>query len=217
MIMNKKSLSAALAAALFLSAASLANAAVPESGKLDFTVLRGGREIGTHRLEFARQGDELKVDIGTDIAVKMLGIAVYRFEHEGHETWRDGQLVSLESKTNDDGTPHRLAVNAADGKLVVNGDARQGDENPAVIPASLWNEDLVRQNALLNTLDGSSMEVTVREVGAETVEVNGEPVTATHYSVTGKLERELWYDAAGVLVQVKFNGADGSEISYVLK
>ena len=218
MRMNNKALSAAIAAsALFLSAARLANAALPESGKLDFTVLRGGSEIGTHRLEFSRQGDELKVDIGTDIAVKMLGIAVYRFEHEGHETWRDGQLVSLESKTNDDGTPHHLAVNAADGKLVVNGDARQGDENPDVIPASLWNEDLVKQNALLNTLDGSSMDVTVREVGPETVEVNGEPVTATHYSVTGKLERELWYDAAGVLVQVKFAGSDGSEISYVLK
>ncbi|WP_367272434.1 DUF6134 family protein, partial [Parvibaculum sp.] len=42
-------------------------------------------------------------------------------------------------------------------------------------------------------------------------------VAATHYSVTGKLNRELWYDDKGVLVQVKFDGSDGSEITYVLR
>jgi len=103
------------------------------------------------------------------------------------------------------------------GKLVVDGDGRQGDEEIDVIPASLWNDDLVKQSTLLNTLDGSSMPVTIANLGTENVDVNGKPVAATHYSVTGKLNRELWYDDEGVLVQVKFNGSDGSEISYVLR
>ena len=214
--MNWKTLAAATAAS-FLLLSGAANAAVPPGGELDFTVLRGGDEIGTHRLVFTRDGDELKVKIDTDVAVKMLGIAVYRFEHDGSEVWRNGHLVALESKTNDDGTPHRLAVKEDGGKLVVDGDGRQGDEKIDVIPASLWNDDLVKQNALLNTLDGSSMPVTVANLGTENVDVNGKPVAATHYSVTGKLNRELWYDDQGVLVQVKFNGSDGSEISYVLR
>lgn len=216
--MNKKPAFLALVASvLFLSGATIASAAVPPGGELDFTVIRGGDEIGTHRLAFKQEGDELKVNIDTDVAVKMLGIAVYRFEHEGHETWRNGHLVSLESNTNDDGTPHHLAVKEEDGKLVVDGDGRQGTEQEGIIPASLWNEDLVKQSVLLNTLDGSAMPVSVSKVGPENIEANGKSVTATHYSVTGKLQRELWYDENGVLVQVKFAGSDGSEITYVLR
>ncbi|MAU60015.1 MAG: hypothetical protein CMI62_04700 [Parvibaculum sp.] len=216
--MNRKPLFAAFAASMFLlSGVNAASAAAPSGGELDFTVLRGDDEIGTHRLVFTQDGDELKVKIDTNVAVKMLGIAVYRFEHDGSEIWRDGHLVSLESKTNDDGTPHRLEVKEENGKLVVDGDGRQGTEQIGVIPASLWNDNLVKQTALLNTLDGSSMPVTVGKLGTETVEVNGKPVAATHYSVTGKLNRELWYDENGVLVQVRFAGADGSEITYVLR
>lgn len=216
--MNRKPLFAAVAASmLFLSGVSAASAAVPPGGELDFTVLRGDDEIGTHRLVFTQDGNDLKVKIDTNVAVKMLGIAVYRFEHDGSEVWRDGHLVSLKSKTNDDGTPHHLDVEEENGKLVVDGDGRQGTEQIDVIPASLWNDNLVKQTALLNTLDGSNMPVTVGKLGTETVEVNGKPVSATHYSVTGKLNRELWYDENGVLVQVRFAGNDGSKITYVLR
>ena len=61
------------------------------------------------------------------------------------------------------------------------------------------------------------MPVTVTRVGAEIVEAGGRNVSATHYSVTGQLNRELWYDANGVLVQVQFAGSDGSQISYILQ
>jgi len=192
-------------------------AAVPASGELNFTVMREGDEIGSHRLVFNAGDDGLVVDIETDIAVKVMGIAFYRFEHEGHEVWTDGQLVAINSVTNDDGTDHRLTAIAEGGVLLVDGDARKEPEAATIIPASLWNHALVAQSALLNTLDGSNMSVTVTEVGLEIVEANARNISATHYSVTGGLNRELWYDAEDVLVQVRFDGADGSEITYVLK
>lgn len=206
------------ASALIIAMTGLggAQAAVPTSGELNFTVMREGDVIGSHRLVFSANDDELTVDIDTDIAVKVMGIAFYRFEHEGHEVWTDGHLVSINSTTNDDGTDHRLNAVAEDGVLLVDGDARQEQEVASIIPASLWNHALVAQSALLNTLDGSNMSVVVTEVGQEIVEANERNISATHYSVTGNLSRELWYDAENVLVQVKFDGADGSEITYVL-
>lgn len=194
-----------------------AQAAVPASGELNFTVMREGDEIGSHRLVFNTGDDGLVVDIETDIAVKVMGIAFYRFEHEGRELWADGQLVSINSTTNDDGTDHRLNAVAEDGVLLVDGDARQEQEVASVIPASLWNHALVEQSVLLNTLDGSNMSVVVTEVGKEIVEANERNISATHYSITGGLNRELWYDAENILVQVQFEGGDGSEITYVLK
>ena len=40
-------------------------------------------------------------------------------------------------------------------------------------------------------------------------------VNARHYSLTGELEREVWYDESRVLVRVRFEGSDGSENLYV--
>lgn len=193
-----------------------AQAAVPTSGELNFIVMREGDAIGSHRLVFNEADDKVTVDIDTDIAVKVMGIAFYRFEHEGHEVWTDGQLVSINSTTNDDGTDHRLNAVAEDGVLLVDGDARKEPEVATIIPGSLWNHALVAQSALLNTLDGSNMPVVVTEVGNEIIEVNERNISATHYSVTGGLNRELWYDAENILVQVQFEGGDGSEITYVL-
>ncbi len=194
-----------------------AHAAVPASGELNFIVMREGDEIGTHRLVFSESEEGLTIDVKTDIAVTVFGIAFYRFEHEGHELWVDGQLVSISSRTNDDGTDHRLDAVAEDGVLLVDGDARKEPEVATIIPASLWNHALVAQSVLLNTLDGSNMSVSVTEVGQEIVEAKERNISATHYSVTGALNRELWYDAENVLVQVQFDGADGSEITYILK
>jgi hypothetical protein len=49
------------------------------------------------------------------------------------------------------------------------------------------------------------------------VTARGRSVEARHYQLSGELERELWYDAAGVLVQVRFKGKDGSDIRYELR
>lgn len=213
--------SLALAALITTAAATAAHAAaIPADGELDFTVLRDGEEIGTHVLRFASGTDgNLDVDVATDIAVEVMFVTVYRFEHQGHEHWQDGRLFTLTSTTDDDGEAHDLVVNATGDTLAVadNGAAEQrpGD----LLPASLWNDGIVagERTTLLNTLDGSAMDVSVEYLGDEQVEGEDGPVAARHYRLTGDLARELWYDQQGVLVKVRFSGEDGSDIQYVLR
>lgn len=208
---------AAVAVAAGVMPFSAQAATVPPDGVLSFQVIREGSPIGTHELRFSVRDGGTAVDIETDVAVKLAFITVYRFEHEGHELWRDGHLVSLNSTTNDDGTDHRLEVKAQGGELAVDGDANQARLPQETIPASLWNMDLVEQSQLLNTLDGSLMSVSIREVGPETVSAGGEEIAATHYVIEGDLEREVWYSDEGLLVRVRFKGSDGSEIVYRLR
>jgi hypothetical protein len=212
-------LAAAALLAAVISPAALSAAILPKSGKLDFTVLRNGSAIGTHVLTFADNGPRIDVAIRTNIAVKIpvIGIALYRFAHEGSEIWQDGRLVRLVSKTDDNGTPKRVSATAAGAGLAVDGSAKQWRTGGPVIPASLWNPHLVQQPALLNTLDGSRMAVTVRFAGEENVPVRGRNVKAKHYIVDGELKRELWYDSDWMLVMVRFAADDGSEIRYVLQ
>ncbi|MEK9645088.1 MAG: DUF6134 family protein [Alphaproteobacteria bacterium] len=214
---SSKTFLALMACLLSLSSFSPVRAAVPHDGNLDFTVLRDGDEIGSHRLHFSNGEEGLRVDIKTNIQVKMMFITAYRFEHDGHEIWRDGRLTRLWSKTNDDGKKHDLNVAAAGGKLVVEGDGKRDDAPAEIVPASLWNENILKGGTILNTLDGRGMKVAVKNMGADVIEARGHRIQATHYAITGDLERELWFDSNAVLVKVRFKGNDGSEIQYVLR
>lgn len=204
-----------LVALLMALAGSQAFAAPPPGGQLNFTILRNGSEVGSHEMLFRRTPDDLQIDIATKVLVKVAFIPVYRFEHEGHEVWHGDRLTRLWSKTNDDGTSHALNVTAAGPALAVLADGNPVVDRPLRIPASLWHEGILRQSAILNTLDGSSMAIAVSDLGSENIPVAGRPVPARHYAITGDLQRELWYDEHNVLVKVRFKAKDGSDIEYI--
>ena len=193
-------------------------AILPANGLLDFSVIRNGEKIGTHVLSFRQANNRIDVDIQTRIAVKIAFITVYRFEHDGHEKWKDGKLVRMETKTNDDGTDHTLQV-SADGahKLHVVSDGRESEIAPDMVPASLWNPAFIRTHELMDSLVGTPLNIKIADKGEETVDVRGKPVQAHHYSMTGDLARELWYDDKGILVRMALTGKDGTNVDYVLR
>lgn len=217
MFLKLPAVAAAIASLVFAISqfSATAQAAPPPSGVLDFTVLRNGSEVGRHEMLFQNEPDGLKIDIRTNVAVKVAFITAYRFEHEGHEVWRGGHLARLWSKTNDDGTKHVLDVTAGGDNLVVMADGKEPEKSSTTIPASLWNERIVQQKNILNTLDGSRMAIQVADLGIETVPVKNARVSARHYVISGDLQRELWYDAQNVLVKVRFKAKDGSDIEYL--
>lgn len=192
---------------------------VPASGNLEFTVLRDGDEVGSHVIRFHDAAGEVKVEVKTQVNVKLpfIGLSVYHFDHEGHEVWRDGALVSLESATDDDGEAKAVTVRREGDVLRVDSRGTQHASSGQLLPASLWHPDIVRHSVLLNTLDGHEMQVVITEQGTDEVQVRGQTVSARHVVVSGGLNRELWYDADGVLVKVAFAAKDDSQIEYVLK
>lgn len=205
------------ALALATHAVAARAAIIPPSGKLDFSVIRDGEKIGTHVLSFRQDKDRLEVDIRTRIAVKVAFITVYRFEQDGHEVWKGGKLVRMQTKTHDDGTDHtlRVSTNGA-GRLRVVGDGRESEAAPNAVPASLWNPAFIRTHALMNSLVGTPLDFKVVYKGEENVTVKGKPVRARHYSLTGEMPRELWYDRNWVLVRMTLKGKDGSPVQYLL-
>lgn len=176
-------------------------ASVPASGRLAFDVIRKDRDIGDYVVTFHGAGNDLTVNIATDVRVKVpvIGVSAYRFTQSSTETWRGGHIAALTSRTDDNGTAH---------------DIRLGPSS--LVPASLWNADLLHASRVLNTIDGSTDAISVRTVGTETVTTGHGPVKATRYTLRGGLDRDLWY-AGARLVHVRFAAEDGSQIDYVLK
>lgn len=189
----------------------------PVETHLDFTVLKDGSPIGHHQIVLNRDGDNASVSIKTNILVRVAYVPVYRFEHAGNEIWRNGRLVSLRSQTNDDGDKHNLVAEARGNHLEVDGDGLQSRAESGIIPASLWDQDLVKQKILLNTLTGKQMPVSVTDLGEEAIHSRGKETRTDHYKITGELQRDVWYDRSGTLVQVEFKAKDESDILYVLE
>lgn len=175
---------------------------IPSNGSLNFDVVRKGKDIGDHSYKFSGQNDNFTVNVVTDIAVKvpLIRTTAYSFNHKSVESWKGGQLQQISSSTNDDGEPHQLKT-----------------ANKGALPASLWNDDIVRSGKLMNTIDGKIMSVRAADLGTETVKTKRGNVSAHHYRLSGDLARDLWYDSEGNLAQVMFKADDGSTVMYIRK
>jgi Family of unknown function (DUF6134) len=215
----------AAACALVLLAATAERAAAAADGLPDpmtlygddmaFAVWRSGSQIGEHRVTFAREDGALFVRSLFDIAVKFLGVTVYRFRYTAEETWRGGKLQALVTTIDDDGT--KTAVNAKedDGKLDVAGPATHEEIAGFILPSTHWNAQVIEASRVLNTLDGKVDEVRLVPVGVESVPVGTATREATHYRYTGAVTAESWYDAEGHWLKLRFPGKDGTPIDYV--
>ena len=159
---------ALLAGALLLlgaATASLASAGpIPPSGRMAFEVLRNGSPIGTHTLRFRRDGEVTEVDIAIDLAVRVLGITVYRYTHRNTERWQGESLLSLTSATDRNGTP--LQVRARRNGAAIEVDSSEAGRYaapPDLVTTSYWHPGFVRSRKL-DTQGGRMLQVTITAV-----------------------------------------------------
>jgi hypothetical protein len=191
--------------------------ALPSTGRFDYEVIRKGEKIGTHSVVFRHSGRDLEVATRTDIAVKLLGVTLYRFRYQAEESWIDGQLARLTSRTDNDGEP--LAVN-----LAKTGDRIRGTCNgipldlPAnTIPISVWHPDFIRQSVILDQYKCAAQKVRTTDRGIELIPAGPRSVKARHYALTGDVRRDVWYGPDGQTLQVLFPAKDGSKIAFVMQ
>jgi hypothetical protein len=197
------------------SSNDLALARFHPAGRLDYKIVRHGDEIGFLSIEFIRNRNQLTVRTHAKIVVTFIGIPLYRFVHEAEEQWVNGKLLSLTSRSNDNGEPRQVAFRVDGDRLRGTYNGRVRDYPATLIPASLWNPETLHQTVLLDPIRGRDRQVTVIEKGEEAIKIKGQVVTADHYAITDKITRDIWYDSNGRLVQVRFSAKDGSEIEIV--
>jgi Family of unknown function (DUF6134) len=141
---------------------------------LRFTVMRGRSKIGIHTVEFRPRPAGLAVNTVIDLAVRVVFITVFRYQHECEDLWASGQLVSLRSRTNEDGKRYAVeAMAEPDGIRVV------GPGGPLVVGSrlltsnSLWDPLLVDQQRLIDAQHGGEIGLVVHRRGAESLMLAG--------------------------------------------
>lgn len=184
---------------------------------LEMEIRRDGTPVGSHRVSFARRADGIAVTARSEIAVRLLGIVVYRFTYESRSLWNDGRLLRLESETDDNGRRTRVKAEANGEMLSVEGPAGTRAIPADTLPTDHWNPVVLERRAVLNTIAGTLDRVAIRAVGPERLTTPAGPATAQRFAYAGDLTVEAWYDEAGRWTALRFTAADGSVIDYACR
>jgi hypothetical protein len=208
------------ACGLLLSATAWAAADAPawpgRLGAYVFQVTRDGKPIGTQTVTLKQDGDVLTVTTESVIAVRMMGIVVYRLHQVLTDTYRGNRLVSLSTETKD-------SDGSVVGKITREGNRWTGrigkqkrDFECDCGSTTMWHRDVLKGSMIIEISKGRSRSITVEDKGAEVLDLPEGQVETRHLVVKGEIERDVWYDPAGNLVAARQKGSDGSDIRQYL-
>lgn len=185
--------------------------------KIQFDVYRKGVQVGSHTVTFEQVSSGYRVESDFGISIRFLSLEAYRFRYRSEALWRNGGLNWIKASVDENGEDFRFeAVRAGDAMRVQLPDGRTTLPAP-IFPTNHWNAEVLTQKRVLNTLTGRPSAVAIVRMGEERVPTENGEVLATRYVYTGDLETEVWYDAAGRWVKMRFEGSDGSIIDYVCR
>ena len=188
---------------------------IPPGGRLAFEAFRKGSRIGTHTIDFSRSGDTVTARIDVQFAAGLGPITLYRYTMRGTEQWVGGRFATLETETDDDGTPHRVSVNRTAAGLLVRSLGEPDRMLPAAsLPLTHWA--VASMSApLFNPQDGKPMMCQAAPIGTQAVSLlDGRRINAEAFNLTGEISMQEWYDDSQIWVKLQAKAKDGSEIVY---
>ncbi len=163
--------------------------------QLDFDVYLDDKPVGVHRVIVDNTAGEKRVQVEAQFDIKFLAFTAYKYRHRADETWRNGCIAELETRTNDNGK--MLTVDAQQGPqgLVV----KTGEESTSLAGCvrtfAYWDPGLLRSQRLLNTQTGEYEQASLRQLDNKPLSFKGREYGSRRYvlSVDGKADIELWY------------------------
>ena len=187
----------------------------PPGKSLGFDVRRKGSKIGEHLLTFDQDGDNLTVHVAVELKVGLGPIVLFRYKHNATEVWKNGQLASIDTVTNDDGTPNKVSGRATPTGFMVEGTkAKLYTAPPDALPATHWNRKQL-DGPWINTQDGRLLRPKITPMGPDMIPVaSGAKIQADHFALTGDAILETYYDSTSNWAGLNFKAGDGSLILY---
>lgn len=167
-------------------------------------------KIGTYTNIIRDTGAEVSVRNEFRVQVKVLLVVAHKEIGSSRESWKDGRLVSFESKTQENG--EKSVVNGrANGEKFVIETPNGPREAPAdVFPNNPWSMNILKAKVLLGTKSGSLYNVSASDGVKKDLEFAGQTVTTDYFLVDGDAKYELWFDERGI--PLKFTEIDKKSV-----
>ena len=182
--------------------------------EIEFDVYRNGEKVGFHKVNFFDQANRLKVTSEFVLNIKILFITAYRFNYRSQSIWSDGVLSEINVIVDDNGETFSLSGSRAGGKMVITKGNEDYQANVPLFPTNHWNAEVLNKEVVLNTLTGELNRVKIIRGKKTKIPTEHGQIEAQHFSYTGDLDTQVWYDPKGRWVGMEFLGHDGSSIRY---
>ncbi len=182
-----------------------------------FDIFRNGDPVGTHEVQKEINAETTKVRVVSNIALRFLGFTVYRFEYASEEIWDERGLRRLDVSVDNNGKKSNFDGRRDGQAFTWNAGDRSIRHLLPVYPTNHWNDGVLDQDKVLNTLTGDLDDVSITRLSREILRLPGSTVAATRYRYEGGLELDSWYDDRGRWVGMRFQGDDGSTIEYLCR
>ena len=165
-----------------------------------FRIIRDGDDIGSHSLDAVLGADGMEMRITIRIAVKVLGLTAYRYEMDNRELWKGGQLVSVDSRVNDDGERDFSKVSRKGDGLSVEGSRYAGPVDVSAVTTSYFVPDFLKRQPWISTQSGKPLDLSIGADGR-----------SGWWSTSGELNVKLGYDDRREWVGCEFDA--GGELA----
>ncbi|PKO91639.1 MAG: hypothetical protein CVU15_08450 [Betaproteobacteria bacterium HGW-Betaproteobacteria-1] len=183
-----------------------------------FTAYLDGKEIGHHRFAITESDNAITLTSEADFQVKILFINAYQYQHRASEVWQNDCLQKLEARTEENRDVSLVVGRQQSGSFKVEGPKGQLALPDCAMTFAYWNPKMLQQDKLLNPQTGEWLDVDIRRIGRETIEVRGQPVTAERYRLTApKMKIDLWYSDKQEWLALESTTPEGYLISYKLR
>jgi hypothetical protein len=183
-----------------------------------FTAYLDGKEIGEHRFAIAETGSGIKLTSEANFNVKVLFINAYKYQHKATELWQENCLSSLEARTEENRDVSVVKGNLAGESFDVEGPKGKLELPSCAMTFAYWNPKMLTQKKLLNPQTGEWLDVNIKNMGKETIQVRGQDVSAERYRLTAtKMKIDLWYSSEKEWLALESTTPEGYLISYKLR
>lgn len=192
---------------------------IAHSEEWRFVVYLNDREIGHHRFSTGFRDGHKIIKSRASFKVNFWIFNAYEYDHVNNETWKEGCLKKMVSRTNDNGDLYAVTVDTDTDpeSLLVDTQDRTRTLNGCIRTFAYWDPDLIKADRLLNSQTGEYIDVETKDLGQSPVQHKGKLVNAKRYRIMARnLSIDVWYSDGGdwlALDSVK----DGNRISYRLQ
>lgn len=171
-----------------------ANSANPSEEQLAFNVYLDDRFIGNHEVRIVRNNNTKSVNVRADFDVRFMLIPVYSYNHESRELWKDGCVENIRTSTNDNGDDYFIKTTYTGNGLEIETNEGAKSLQGCVRTYAYWNPALLTSKRLLNTQNGKYQEVSITDLGINTLILNDLSLKARKYRlVSDDAIINLWY------------------------
>lgn len=176
-------------------------------------------KIGSYTETIDADGGVTRINSHLQIAVKVIGIVVYRHVESASQLWRGPQLESLRTATEINGA--RMEVSGALGQrgFVVTSAAGTETAPPEVKPSDPWTLRGLGSGVLVSTRSGLIESVNVTGGEAASIIIEGTRLATRHFRVDSATQPDrfdIWLDDNGVPVQFRTRERSGDLVSFIM-